>query len=134
MFLSSCRKESSLHRTIAGDVDRRVDELGESNIDESVFVTGVLEKISVVSSLLHGLGVKSIDFLPVLAARSVLVDEVEDRRLLALLGNELVDENSAEETADSDERSGLETVVSSRAIIERSLCIGEWRAVHDAGC
>jgi hypothetical protein len=99
-----------------------------------VFVTGVLEKISVVSSLLHSLGVKSIDFLPVPAARSVLVDEVEDRGFLALLGNELVNENSAEETADSDERSGLETAVSRCSITESSLGLGEWRAIHDAGC
>lgn len=43
-----------------------------------MLVAAVLEKVSVVSSLLHGLGVESIDVLPVLAARSVLVDEVED--------------------------------------------------------
>lgn len=83
------------------------DELGVCNIDESVLVAAVLEKVSVVASLLHGLGVKSVDFLPVLAARSVLVDEVEDCRLLALGGNKLVNENGAEETGDSEERSGL---------------------------
>lgn len=99
-----------------------------------MLVAGVLEKISVVSGLLHGLGVKSIDFLPVPAARSVLVDEVEDRGFLALLGNELVDENSAEETADSDERSSLETTVSWCSITERSSSLGKWCAIRDAGC
>jgi hypothetical protein len=50
------------------DIDWWENELGVSNIDKSVLVAAILEKVSVVSSLLHGLGVKSVDVLPVLAA------------------------------------------------------------------
>lgn len=90
-----------------------VDELGVCDIDESVLVSAVLKEVSVEAGLLHGLGVQSVDLLPVLGARLVLVDEAEEVRLVALLGDELVDEDGAEEGADGEERSGLEGQVKS---------------------
>ena len=56
----------------------QVNELGIGNINKSVLVAAVFKKVSVVTSLLHGLCVKRIDILPVLSTGSVLVDEAED--------------------------------------------------------
>lgn len=87
---------------------RRGDELGVCDIDESVLVSAVLKEVSVEASLFRGFGVQSVDLLPVLGARLVLVDEAEEEGLVALLGDELVDKDGTEEGADGEERSGLE--------------------------
>lgn len=55
-----------------------MDELGIGNINKPVLVAAILEEVSVVTSLLHGLCMKRIDILPVLSTGSVLVDEAED--------------------------------------------------------
>lgn len=55
-----------------------MNELGIGNINKPVLVAAVFKKVSVVTSLLHGLCVKRIDILPVLSTGSVLVDEAED--------------------------------------------------------
>lgn len=84
-------------------------ELGECDVNKSVLAGAVLEKVAVISSLLHNLGVKSIDLLPVLGTRGVLVDEVQERRLLALLRLELVEENGTEEGGDGKDGTGLKS-------------------------
>lgn len=85
------------------------DLLGIRDVDESVLVRGVLEEIPVVTSLLHGFGVQSVRFLPVLLPRQILVDEVRDGRVLALLGDELVEQYSAEEDGNCGDGSFLQS-------------------------
>lgn len=78
-----------------------------SDIDESVRVRGILEQISVESSLFHSLGVQSIGLLPVFLSREVLADQVGDGRILTLLGDELVKQDTSEEDSNGGDGSFL---------------------------
>lgn len=89
-------------------------ELGVGDIDVSVLVGAVLEQVSVEGSLLRSLGVQGVDLLPVLGPRGVLVDEAKDGGLLALLGDELKEDDATQEDSDGDDGSGLQAQVSIR--------------------
>lgn len=73
------------------------------NVDVSKRRGGVLEEVAVVSSLFGGLCVQGIDFLPVFLPRQIFVDQVANGRVLAFLGNELVEQDAAEERGNGED-------------------------------
>lgn len=72
-----------------------------------MLVGAILKEVAVKASLLGSLGVKSVDLLPVLSARAVLVDQRANGRVLAFAGSELVEEDGAEEAGHGDDGSLL---------------------------
>ena len=86
------------------------DELGVCDIDEAVSVGAVLEEVPVEAILLHGPGVQGVDLLPVLGSRGPLVEEVRERRLLALGGHELVEGHAGEEEGDGGDGAFLRAI------------------------
>lgn len=66
-----------------------------------------MKKISVVTGLLHRLGVQSVNLLPILRLGLIFGDHVGDGRGLALLGDELVEQDASEERGYESNRSFL---------------------------
>lgn len=77
------------------------------DVDPSVRGRGVLEEVSVEASLLGSQGMGRVDLLPVLGLGCPLADQVGDAGGLALLGGELVDQDTAKEGGHGQDRSFL---------------------------
>ena len=77
-----------------------------------MLVGSAFEQVSVEACLLSGLGVQGIELLPILLLGRQSIDEVHERRVVTVLGEELVGENTTKEGSDGDDRTCLQGRVS----------------------